>query len=224
MGGDSPILVERTSAAWLRDLVEDSPRRSEALQALCARLQHGLCYYLSRERSDLAEYPIQEIQQMAEDFAQEALLRILANLASFRGDSQFTTWATKIAVRLAISELRRLHYRDFSLDSLIDGDENRAADASMIAATDADSPELSAERREVWQRIERALNEALTARQRAAFEALILDGVPLDVVAAQLNINRNALYKLIFDARRKLRQHLEAQRLSPEYILNLFES
>jgi len=218
------LLAERTNEEWLRDLAEGSPRRSEALEALRARLQHGLFYYLSRERSDLAEYPIQEVQQMAEDFAQEALLRILANLDSFRGDSQFTTWATKIAVRLVISELRRMRYRDFSLDSLIDGDENRAADASMIAATDADSPELSAEKREVWQRIERALDEALTARQRAAFEALILEGVPLDVVAAQLNTNRNALYKLIFDARRKLRQHFEAQGLSPEYILNLFES
>jgi RNA polymerase sigma-70 factor (ECF subfamily) len=217
-------LAERTNEEWLRDLAEGAPKRGEALEALRARLQRGLFYYLSRERSDLAAYPIHEIQQMAEDFAQEALLRILANLSAFRGDSQFTTWATKIAVRLVISELRRLRYRDFSLDSLIDGDENRAAETSLIAASDADSPELSAEKREVWQRIERALNEALTARQRAAFEALILEGVPLDVVAAQLNTNRNALYKLIFDARRKLRQHFEAQGLSPEYILNLFES
>lgn len=214
---------ERTNEEWLRDLAEGSPQREAALEALRQRLKRGLFYYLSRERSDLADHPPEEIQQMAEDFAQEALLRILANLDSFRGDSQFTTWATRIAVRLVISELRRLRYRDFSLDSLIDGNENRAADANTLTIDDGDSPERSAEKRDAWLRIERALNEALTARQRAAFEALILEGVPLDIVAEQLNTNRNALYKLIFDARRKLRQHLEAQGLAPEYILELFE-
>jgi RNA polymerase sigma-70 factor (ECF subfamily) len=220
----STAVTERTNEAWLRDLAEGSPNRDAALEALRARLQRGLFYYLSRERSDLADRTPEELQQMAEDFAQEALLRILANLDSFRGDSQFTTWATKIAVRLVVSELRRLRYRDFSLDSLVDGDENRGADTSALASAGADGPERSAEKREVWRRIEHALSEALTPRQRAAFEALILDGVPLDIVAGQLNTNRNALYKLIFDARRKLRQHLEAQGLSPEYILKLFES
>lgn len=102
--------------------------------------------------------------------------------------------------------------------------KNRAADAHALTIADGDSPERSAEKRDAWLRIERALSEALTARQRAAFEALILQGVPLDIVAEQLNTNRNALYKLIFDARRKLRQHLEAQGLSPDYILALFEN
>lgn len=215
---------ERTNEEWLRDLADGSPNRDAALDALRGRLKRGLFYYLSRERSDLADHPPEEIEQMAEDFAQEALLRILANLDSFRGNSQFTTWATRIAVRLVISELRRLRYKDFSLDSLLDSNENRAADANILTVAEEDSPERSAEKRDAWLRIERALNEALTARQRAAFEALILEGVPLDIVAEQLNTNRNALYKLIFDARRKLRQHLEAQGLSPEYILELFES
>lgn len=217
-------MAERTNEDWLHDLAEGAAEREAAIAALRARLQRGLFYYLSRERSDLAHRPLEEITQMAEDFAQEALLRVLSNLSSFRGDSQFTTWATKIAVRLVISEMRRLRYKDFSLDALIDATDNRAADSTMLAADDGDSPERSTEKRDAWQRIERALSEALTARQRAAFEALILEGIPLDVVAEQLNTNRNALYKLIFDARRKLRMHLETQGLAPEYILNLFEN
>ncbi len=217
-------MAERTNEDWLHDLAEGAAEREAAIAALRARLQRGLFYYLSRERSDLAHRPLEEITQMAEDFAQEALLRVLSNLSSFRGDSQFTTWATKIAVRLVISEMRRLRYKDFSLDALIDATDNRAADSTMLAADDGDSPERSTEKRDAWQRIERALSEALTARQRAAFEALILEGIPLDVVAEQLDTNRNALYKLIFDARRKLRMHLETQGLAPEYILNLFEN
>lgn len=216
-------MAERTNDQWVADLQPGAISREAAIADLRTRLQRGLFYYLSRERSDLADLATDEITHMAEDFAQEATLRVLDNLPTFRGDSQFTTWATKIAVRMAISEMRRARYRDFSLDALMNDSDNRAGDASLIAASDEDSPELTAEKRDVLAGVERALREALTSRQRAAFEALILEGVPLDVVADRLGTNRNALYKLIFDARRKIRTHLENQGLAPDYILELFE-
>jgi RNA polymerase sigma-70 factor (ECF subfamily) len=114
----------RTDEAWLAHLTaKESPEQADALEDLRARLKRGIFYYLSRERSDLSTLAHVELEQMAEDFAQEATLRVLANLHSFRGDSQFTTWATKVAVRVAISELRRARYRDLSLEELTaDGD------------------------------------------------------------------------------------------------------
>ena len=216
-------MAERTNDQWVAALQADTATREAAIADLRTRLQRGLFYYLSRERSDLADLATDEIAHMAEDFAQEATLRVLENLPRFRGDSQFTTWATKIAVRMAISEMRRARYRDFSLDALMNDSETRAGDASLIGASGEDGPELTAEKRDVLAGVERALQEALTPRQRAAFEALILEGVPLDIVADRLGTNRNALYKLIFDARRKIRAHLENQGLAPEYILELFE-
>ncbi len=160
---------------------------------------------------------------MAEDFTQEATLRVLKNLHSFRGDSQFTTWATKVAVRVAISELRRARYRDFSLEELtIDGE--LMPDISAAATTTGPiGPEKSTERADVMAKIGEALRESLTERQRLALEAVGLRGVPLEIVAAQMDTNRNALYKLLHDARLKLRAAMEGQGLSMDYIQNLFQ-
>ena len=79
------------------------------------------------------------------------------------------------------------------------------------------------EKQDVLQRINQAFSDVLTSRQRAALEAVVLEGVPMDVVADRMGTNRNALYKLVHDARRKLHAHLESQGLSMEYIMELFE-
>lgn len=216
-------MTDRTNDQWLADLTGPPAVRDSALQDLRQRLQRGIYYYLSRERSDLAQLPAQELAQMAEDLAQDATLRVLENLNGFRGDSRFTTWATKIAVRVAISDLRRARYRDFSLDDITANGELLPAEVSGAANSGAPSPEHAAERADVMAKITAALREALTERQFQALEAVALRGVPLEVVAEQMDTNRNALYKLLHDARRKLRAHLEEQGLSVAYMLNLFE-
>jgi len=216
-------MTDRTNDQWLADLTGPPAVRDPALQDLRQRLQRGIYYYLSRERSDLAQLPAQELAQMAEDLAQDATLRVLENLGSFRGDSRFTTWATKIAVRVAISDLRRARYRDFSLDDITADGELLPAEVAGAASSGGPGPEHAAERADVMAKITAALSEALTERQFQALEAVALRGVPLEVVAEQMDTNRNALYKLLHDARRKLRAHLEEQGLSVAYMLNLFE-
>lgn len=217
-------MPDRTNDQWLTDLRSSSEERDSALHDLRARLQRGIFFYLSHERSDLAGLAPEELQHMAEDFSQEAILRVLDNLDSFRGDSQFTTWATKVAVRIAISELRRSRYKDFSLDALTAEGDLRENNLTSINSTPPDRPETVTEKSEVLNRVQEAFREVLTPRQRAAMEAIILEGIPLEIVATQLGTNRNALYKLIFDARRKLRSRLSEQGMSPEYIMDLFES
>ncbi len=218
-------MSERTNQEWLADLTGPVNVQEPALKALNTRLQRGIYYYLSRERSDLSQYSAQEITQMAEDLAQDAVLRVLDNLNSFRGDSRFTTWATKIAVRVAISDLRRARYKDFRLDDVTADDELLPTTSSAPSVTQSASPtpENAAERQDVMEKIDAALREALTDRQYEALNAVAVKGVPLEVVAEQMGTNRNALYKLVHDARRKLRSHLEAQGLSIEYMLNLFQ-
>ena len=156
-----------------------------------------------------------------EDLAQDATLRVMANLANFRGESRFTTWTNKIAIRLTISDLRRARYRDFSLDELTaDGDLLPAS--TRLAGPASPTPEKVAERDDVLERIELALQEALTERQYQALVAVALKGIPMDVLAERMGTNRNALYKLIHDARRKLKNHLESQGISTDYMMNLF--
>ncbi|NJL95727.1 MAG: hypothetical protein HC915_19350, partial [Anaerolineae bacterium] len=113
-------MEKRTNEAWLAELAAEaeSGLRAQAIEDLRQRLQRGIYYYLSNERSDTARYASQELTQMAQDFAQDAVLRVLDNLHTFRGDSQFITWAMKIAARVAVSELRRARWKDFSLEGL----------------------------------------------------------------------------------------------------------
>jgi RNA polymerase sigma-70 factor (ECF subfamily) len=213
--------TERTNDEWLAELHSEGKVQTAALADLRQRLQRSILYYLTQERSDLREHSMQELDQMAEDLAQDALMRIMANLDTFRGESQFTTWANRIAVRLAISDLRRARYKDFSLDNLTaEGDILPAASTNSPPAP---GPEASTERNDVLEIINRAFDEALTERQFRALETVALQGVPMDVVAEQMGTNRNALYKLLHDARRKLRAYLETQGLPMDYIMTLFQ-
>lgn len=214
-------MTERTNDDWIADLKNTSEHQADALQDLQARLQRGIYYYLSRERSDLSGLSGHELTQMAKDLAQDATLRVLDNLDSFRGDSLFTTWAARIAVRMAISDLRRARYKNFSLDDITAEGDLLPLNASPLGSQPI-SPERAAERSDALEKINTALESALTERQYQALIAHALRGVPLEVLADQMNTNRNALYKLLHDARRKLRATLEQQGLSPEYVMNLF--
>jgi RNA polymerase sigma-70 factor (ECF subfamily) len=215
--------ADRTNQQWIADLTGDPVTQSQALQDLRDRLQRGIFYYLSQERSDLAHLGFQDLTQMAEDMAQDATLRVMENLNSFRGDSRFTTWATKIAVRVAISDLRRARYKDFRLDDLTTDDGAFLAGAAVAQKNPLPNPENAAEQADVLDKITLAMREALTDRQRTAIQAVAVQGVPLEIVAEKMKTNRNALYKLLYDARQKLRQHLEAQGLPIAYMVDLFE-
>jgi len=213
---------DRSNEEWIAALQENGDAaQSEALTELRLRLQRSIYFYLSQDRSDLRGLAAQELAQMAEDLAQDATLRVMDNLANFRGESRFTTWATKVAIRLAISDLRRARYKDFSLDELTaDGDLLPISTRLGVAALP--TPEKVAERDDVMEKIELALKEALTERQYQALVAVAVKGMPNDVRATRMGSNRNGLYKLIHDARRKLTTHLEAEGISTDYMMNLF--
>jgi RNA polymerase sigma-70 factor, ECF subfamily len=215
-------MTERTNEQWLEELRGEAEPQQAALEDLRKRLHRSIYYYLSQDRSDLRDLAPKELQAMAGDMAQDSVLRVIENLDSFRGESRFTTWANKIAVRLAISTLRRARYKNFSLDDLTKDGDFLAAETSLVSDAPP-NPERAAERDDVMEKINSAMREALTDRQYQALVAVAVDNVPMDVVAERLDTNRNALYKLIHDARRKLKSHLETQGLSTDYMLRLFE-
>jgi RNA polymerase sigma-70 factor (ECF subfamily) len=214
--------AERSNEAWVAELRGTPDQQQQAIAELRQRLQRSLYYYLSQERSDLRSLAPTELQEMAEDLAQDATLRVMANLDYFRGESRFTTWANKIAIRLAISDLRRARYKDFSLDELTAVGEFLPAEANLVSEAPP-NPETAAEREDVRAKIEQAFRDALSERQYQALVAVTLQNIPMDIVAEQMGTNRNALYKLIHDARRKLRDHLAEQGISIDYVLRLFE-
>src|SRR5215212_9555979 len=159
------------------------------------------------------------VDAYVEDFAQEALLRITGNLDSFRGESRFTTWAKKIAMNVALTELKRRRWRDVSLQDLLD----RHTATGRGLADPQLTPEQVAFQNMVLAKLRRTIDEELTDKQREVVVAVILEGMPIAEVARRMGTNQNALYKLLHDARRKLKRQMEAAGLSPQEVLAAFD-
>jgi len=206
----------RTNETWLADLAAGGETQAAALADLRAivlrGLPHALRGYLSPERP--------ELDALMDDVAQETLLRVLTHLDTFEGRSQFTTWVHKIAIRLAFSELRRRRWKDVSLDASMESEDG----PSMPEPVDPQSnPESQVERRDLLQRVNRMVAEELTDRQRQAVQLLAVQGLSIESVAGQLQVMPNALYKLMFDARARLKKRLEREGLTPAQVLAVYE-
>lgn len=212
--------MERTNETWLSELRDESPHQGEAIEDLLKYLKRGVIAYLYT-RSDLNHLAESELHQMSEDFAQEALLKIRANLDNFQGKSKFTTWAAKIAANHTISELRRAKWRDFSLDAITESGTS-LQEILALPANQSISPAAESERRQIWGTITEVINTQLTDRQRQALVAVRVENVPITEVARLMNTNPNNIYKLLHDARLKLKRSLLALDLDPDYILKLF--
>jgi RNA polymerase sigma-70 factor (ECF subfamily) len=213
-------MEERTNEAWLSELRSQDPRQAQALEDLRQFLQRGVLAYL-RSRSDLNDLAESELQQTSQDLIQEVLLKIQANLDTFQGKSKFTTWAAKIAANHTISELRRAKWRDLSLDAITEA--GTALQEILVAeSATGGNPATESERRQVWDTVLEVINNDLTERQRLALAAVQIDNVPITEVARLLDTNPNNVYKLLHDARLKLKQRLQKLGLEPPYILKLF--
>lgn len=153
----------------------------------------------------------------AEDIAQEALLKILGSLDSFQGRSRFTSWALAIAMRVGISELRRRRYRDVSLDAI----QSEGEVGLDIAVDHRPTAPAESEQRVILETLKRLIDQTLTKRQQFAVRAA-LEGLPVEEIARRAGSNRNAIYKLVHDARLKLRQGFEDSGFTADDIQTLF--
>jgi len=213
-------MEERTNETWLSQLRPDNPHQTQALEDLRHFLQRGVLAYL-HGRSDLRDLAENELQQLSQDLTQEALLKVRTNLDTFQGKSKFTTWAAKIAANHTISELRRARWRDLSLDAITEA--GTALQEILVAESPAGgNPAAESERRQVWDTILEVINNDLTERQRQALAAVQIDNIPITEVARLLETNPNNVYKLLHDARMKLKQSLQKLGLESQYILKLF--
>ncbi len=210
-------MTTRSNEVWIADLQAVGETRESALQDLREVIQKGLPYALSRWLS--SSDPL--FQPLVEEVTQETLLRVLDQLKTFEGRSLFTTWVHKIAIRIALTELRRKRWRDTSLDELTEN-EDAPPPPGLLADPQA-SPERSIERADMLARVKRILEEELTAKQRDALTLLSLQDLSMEEAAAKMKTNRNALYKLLHDARLRLKRRLALEDLTPQDLLTAFE-
>jgi RNA polymerase sigma-70 factor (ECF subfamily) len=185
------------SQAWLAALRGPAAVRDEALADLHALLLRGARFELSRRRVTLSHVSHGELDDLATQAADDALVAILAKLDSFRGASRFTTWAYKFVLLEAGVRARRRAWH---------GREVKLEDNDWLAArAGGPSAQQVVEGSELLHTIGDAVQTELTSHQREVFRALALNGVPIDVLAERLGTTRGALYKTLHDARRKLR-------------------
>jgi len=211
------MATTRSNESWLSDLRSDGAARESALTDLRNVIQHGLPYALSRWLSP--NDPL--FTPLVEEVTQETLLRVLDQLDGFEGRSMFTTWVHKIAIRIALTELRRKRWQDSSLDELMDNEESPAP--SNLVADHHPTPEAVTERADMLERVRRILEQELTPKQREALTLLGIQDVPLEEAAKRMKTNRNALYKLLHDARLRLKRRLAMEGLTPQEVLSAFE-
>jgi RNA polymerase sigma-70 factor, ECF subfamily len=194
--------VDPPSRQWVEQLRVGHPRREQTVARLHEVLRRIALRELSRRRYQLLWLSGPEFDDLAHQAADDALVNVLDRLDEFRGLSRFTTWAYKFAVFEVSAKVARHAWRRQPPD---------VAELHWDQLPDprVRGPEDWLEQRGQLDALSDALGE-LTDRQREVFVAVALNDVPIDVVAFRLGTRRNAIYKNLFDARRKLRSSLAA--------------
>ena len=193
---------ESDSAAWVETLAPDAPAREVALGRLHAVLLRAARGELSR-RAPPARIAGKELDDLAHQVAADALMSISRRLATFRGESRFTTWAYKFVILEVSAKLGRHFWSrpDMTFEP---------KQCEQLPARLGMTPEAAAEADDLFAAVRTAADTVLTPRQREIFVALLVHGIPADALAARLATTRNTIYKVMFDARRNIHSALAA--------------
>lgn len=202
----APVTDDLATRDWIEDLRDDGARRDAAVRDLHALLLRAALFEVNRRSRAFGNIRGEDLDDLAMQAADDALLALLRKLGDFRGESRFTTWAYKFAILEAGVRVRRRAWQDREV-VLAAEHWTRFADRTVAPAVSAETSELVAG-------ISEAIAQDLTTHQRSVLVALAIDGVPIDVLAERLDTTRGALYKTLHDARRKLRVSLETRGLS----------
>lgn len=194
------VAPDAESQAWVTRLRGVDPARNDAIVELHERMRREARFEIARRARGLAEFPASDIDDLAVQAADDALMALLRKLDDYRGDSQFWTWARRFAqLEAPVSIRRRLGH-----DHLAWGDP----DAAPPVVDPGPSPHECAEARQLMQTVSTLIVEQLTQRQRTVMIAVTIKGVSTDALADDLKTTSGAIYKTLFDARTKLRNQL----------------
>jgi len=197
--------LDPESREWLEELRAEDPAAVARLHELLLRAAR---FEVARRRPTLPHLRGNELDEIALEAADDALMSVVGKLDDFRGASRFTTWAYKFALLEAAVKLRKRAWqgREIPLEP----------ETWNLFTSSGLEPDAEAEQGELLSTVQTAIAEALTPHQRKVLVALALNGVPIDVLAERLSTTRGALYKTLHDARRKLRTYLEESGLPLE--------
>jgi RNA polymerase sigma-70 factor (ECF subfamily) len=198
---DSAARGEDDSRRWLQRLGASGPRRDAAVVELHGLLLKAARFEIDRRRASLPHLRGDDLEDIAQQSADDALLAVLSKLGDFRGEARFTTWAYKFALLEASVKVRRRAWQ---------GRETPIAEDAWAVLADTAGPTATAraEDTELFGALREEIEGSLTEHQREVLVAVTLNDVPIDVLAERLETTRGALYKTLHDARRRLRTAL----------------
>jgi RNA polymerase sigma-70 factor (ECF subfamily) len=198
----SAIAAAPALEEWHLDLHAEGARRDEAVARLHGLLLRAARFEVFRRGNSLPQISAAELDDLAQQAADDAAVSVIRRLDDFRGESSFRTWAYKFALLEASVKVRRRAWRDQEVTLEPEHWENLAHAGP--------GPDDDVENAALLEAVREGIRSALTPRQRQVLVATVLEGVPIDVLAERLDSNRNALYKVLHDARRRLREHVAA--------------
>ena len=210
----------RSNSEWIIALNGSGDEQATALTDLRTYLLRAALFTLQRSMHYVGHLRSSILSELAEDCAQEALTSILQHRGSFRGESQFTTWAYAFAVNTALVAARRERWVPFPLDRILEDTESPPWPVRDEGGLP--DPERHALQTEMMAAIRDGIEQHLTLKQQQVVRALVFEDVPLDEVVRHWGSNRNAVYKLVHDARRKLKAHLMNRGFNVKEILDVF--
>ena len=191
---------------WVGALSTPGPEQTRAMRALHQLMLRASAHQVWRMRASLPDSSPGSVDAIVNQAADEAMTTLLTKLDTFEGRSQFSTWAFKFAILQAATDVRRLQWQHREVE---------LRDLDLPAAAH-ESPERHAEGNDLAAALATAMRTVLTPYQRRIAIALLVDGVPIDVLAERLGTNRGALYKTVHDARTRLRAELTTRGYLPE--------
>lgn len=187
---------------WHLDLLAEGASRDKAVAQLHGLLVRAARFEVFRRRDALPQLSAVELDELAQDAADDAAVSVLRRVDDFRGESSFRTWAYKFALLEAAVKVRRRAWRDREV--------TLEPEHWETLAHAGPGPEDDAENGALLEAVREGIRTVLTPRQRQVLVSTVLEGVPIDVLAERLGSNRNALYKMLHDARRRLREYVAA--------------
>jgi RNA polymerase sigma-70 factor (ECF subfamily) len=191
---------DEVSQAWLTGLGASGPAHERCVGALQLLLLRVARYEVSRRAGALRLHG-PELEDIAQQASDDAVMAVRVKAPGFRGDSRFTTWAYKFVMFEVSTKMARHFWRQHRA-TMDEAAWERLPDTAAIA------PDRFAEQRELLGALNRAIGQDLTQLQRRVFVAIVVNSVPMDALARELGSTRNAVYKVMFDARRRLRLSL----------------
>jgi RNA polymerase sigma-70 factor, ECF subfamily len=212
----------RTNDEWLYDLRASGVSQEAAIADLRNLLLRAILFFFSRNLDDFRGLARDEVLHLAEDCAQEALIAVINHISDFRGDSKFTTWAYKFAVNKALMAARHERWKGISLDELSFFSNDALIEWAVRDKSPSPTSDQSVMQAEVIEVIREVIEHELTDKQRRVLIMMVFNEVPMDEVVQHLGTNRNAIYKMLHDARRKLKSGLQARGFDVDEMLILF--